>query len=117
MNDNMDGFGRNPDFNERVGDPFHQDFLLVDVAPVPHLNRNYRHYSPLLVTELFLHRPDFFQLGHFLRIHLLDRDQGTMFHPDFQQLAAFPTAVRPVINGVGDGERALSIAFGTLYFG
>jgi hypothetical protein len=117
MNYNMDGFGRNADFYKTGSDAFHQQFLLFDSAPVPQFNGNYRHCSPLLVMELFLHRPDFFQLGHFLRIHLLDGDQGTMFHSDFQQLTAFPAAVWPVINRVGDGEGALSIAFGTFYFG
>jgi hypothetical protein len=117
VNYNVDGFGRNADFYKTGSDTFHQQFLLFDSAPVPHFNGNYRHGDPLLVMGLFLHRPDFFPFGHFLRIHLLDGDQGTVFHSDFQQFAAFPAAIRAIVNRVGDGECALSIAFGTLNFG
>jgi hypothetical protein len=39
-----------------------------------------------------------------------------MLHPDFEKLMAFPATIGTFIDGIGQGKRAISIAFGTLYF-
>jgi hypothetical protein len=43
MYDNMHRLGRDTYFTERFGYSFYHDLFLVDGAPVPHFNNNYRH--------------------------------------------------------------------------
>jgi hypothetical protein len=68
------------------------------------------------VPELVFHCPDFFQFGLFIGVNRFTGNQGIMLHPNFEKLMAFPATIGTFIDGIGQGKRAISIAFGTLYF-